>query len=286
VYTIQLQNTGTATATYDFSVSGLPAGVTATFSQQSVTLASGAFIPNGPNTVTLSLSESGDTLIPAHFTVTATAEGAPEITRGTQGQLVLRPESLRVGAVITNPPFTNAGGLVDVTAKVQSVVNEPRQVSVSFTVSDFNGNVLFTDASPVSVTVGITSTLTTVDLGTFDTTGFADGADTITVTVTDQSSQPLPSASGVGIVTIGLPVTATLTASPTTLPTGTGKVTNTLHATSSVPLPAPLSVVGQVATTPALTVALYQDAADNLSLAYVCGPHGVDIVSATNPAAP
>ena len=33
-----------------------------------------------------------------------------------------------------------------------------------------------------------------MDLGTFDTTGFANGVDTITVTVTDQSSQPLPSA--------------------------------------------------------------------------------------------
>ena len=45
IYTIQMQNTGTATATYDFSVSGLPAGVTATFNQTSITLAPGASIP-------------------------------------------------------------------------------------------------------------------------------------------------------------------------------------------------------------------------------------------------
>ena len=39
------------------------------------------------------------------------------------------------------------------------------------------------------VPLTITSGLTTVDLGTFDTTGFADGADTITVTV-DRSVEP------------------------------------------------------------------------------------------------
>ncbi len=76
LYPIVLQNTGTATATYDFSVSGLPAGVTATFSQNSITLAPGASIPTGTAFVTLSLSESGATLIPATFTITATAEAS------------------------------------------------------------------------------------------------------------------------------------------------------------------------------------------------------------------
>jgi uncharacterized membrane protein len=287
VYTLQMQNTGTSTTTYDFGVSGLPAGATATFSQPSLTLTPGATIPSGTNTVTLSLSEPGvTTLIPADFTVTATAERATEITAGTPGQLDLRPESLGVGAVSTNPPFTDAGGQVDVTAKIESVVNEPRQVSVSYTVTDVNGNVLFTDPSPVSEALGVTSTLTTVDLGTFDTTGFANGADTIIVTVTDQSSQPLPSAAGVGSVTVGSPVTATLTTGPATLPAGAGTVTSTLDLTSSVPLPAPLTVDGSVATTPATAVALYQDTLDNLGLAYVSGPNGIDVVDVSNPAAP
>ena len=74
--------------------------------------------------------------------MTATAEEAPEITRGTPGQLTLRNESILVAAVITNPPFTNPGGQVDVTAQIESVVNEPHQVAVSYTVTDGNGNVL------------------------------------------------------------------------------------------------------------------------------------------------
>ncbi len=286
IYTIQMQNAGTATATYDFSVSGLPAGVTATFNQTSITLAPGASIPNGSATVTLSLSESGNTLIPADFTITATARGAQEITRATPGRLDLRPESLLVGAVVTNPRFTNPGGQVDVTAKIESVVNEPQQVAVSYIVTDVNGNVLVAASTPVTVPLTITSGLTTVDLGTFYTTGFADGADTIHVTVTDQSNQALPSATGQGSVTIGSPVTASLTVSPTTVPTGTVKVTNTVQIDSSIPLPDPLTVDGQTATTPATTVALYQDSTDSLTLAYVSGPNGIDIVNVSKPDAP
>ena len=50
--------------------------------------------------------------------------------------------------------------------------------------------------------------LTTVDLGNLDTTGFADGSDTITVTVADQSGSRSPAATGQGSLVIGLPVTA------------------------------------------------------------------------------
>ena len=97
MFDIDVQNTGSQTATYNFSVSGLPSGVTATFSQPSITLAAGATIPKGASPVTVSLLESGATTLgPSSFTVTATAEGATEITRSTPGQLVLRPETLLV----------------------------------------------------------------------------------------------------------------------------------------------------------------------------------------------
>ncbi len=124
--------------------------MTATFNQKSITLAPGASIPDGTATVTLSLSESGTTLVPASFTITATAEEAPEITLGTPGQLDLRPESLLVGSVVTSPPFTNPGGEVDVTAKIESVVNEPQNVAVSYVVTDANGNVLVPASTPVT----------------------------------------------------------------------------------------------------------------------------------------
>ncbi len=282
VFSIVMQNTGTQTTTYDFSIAGLPAGVTATFSQPSITLASGATIPGG-SPVTVSLLESGSTLVPVSFSVIATAEGAPEITSGTPGQLELRPEVVLVGAVTPTPPYTASGGVVDVSATLQSAVNESRQFAVSYTVTDINGNVLFT-STPVMTALGVTATATVVDLGTVNTTGFANGTDIITVTAVDQSTQPLPTATGQGSLIVGLPVTAILSVSPMNAPTGKPTVTNTLQITSSVPLPDPLTLDGAVATTPATTVALYKDATHNL--AYVFGPNGIDIVDVSNPAAP
>ena len=72
---------------------------------------------------------------------------------------------------------------------------EPTQVQVSYTVTDANGDLLFT-SSPVTVSLTITSSLTTVDLGNLDTTGFAEGSDTITVTVADRLRHPDPRRHG------------------------------------------------------------------------------------------
>ena len=282
VFTITMHNTGTQTTTYDFSIPGLPAGVTATFSQPSVTLAPGATIPSG-SPITVSLSESGNTLTPLNFTVVATAEGSPEITTGTPGQLELRPELVLVGAVTQTPPYTASGGTVDISTTLLSAVNVSRTFSVSYTVTDINGNLLFT-STPVTTTIGISATSTLVDLGNLNTTGFADGTDTITVTVVDQSAQPLPSAVGQGSLIVGVPVTAILSVNPATAPTGNPVVTNSLEITSSIPMADPLTLDGAVATTPATTVALYSDSTHNL--AYVAGPNGIDIVDVSNPAAP
>ena len=51
-------------------------------------------------------------------------------------------------------------------------------------------------------------------------------------------------------------------------------------------MPDPLTVDGQTATTPATSVALYEDAIDKLTLAYVSGPNGIDIVNVSNPDVP
>jgi len=284
LFNITLQNTGSTATTYTFSVSGLPAGAIASFSQPSITLAPGAQVPSGSIVVTLGITETGDTLVPANIQLTATAVGAPEITLSTPGQLILRTEVLQVAVAASTPPFTNAGGQVDVTAKIQSVVNEPKQIAVSYTVTDATNAVLFT-STPVMVALDITSGLTTVDLGMVDTTGFANGYDTINLTAVDQSSQPLPTATGQGSLFIGSPVNATLTVNTPVLAPGNETVTNSLQLSSFINIPDPLTLDGQVQTTPtASTVALFQDSTHNL--AYVAGSNGIDIVDVSTPTAP
>ncbi len=150
--------------------------------------------------------------------------------------------------------------------------------------TDINGKPLFT-STPVSTALSINSTLTTVDLGTFSTTGLANGQDTITVTAVDQSSQPLPTATGQGSLLVGLPFSATLSVSQSILPTGSPTATSSVEIDNNTSeVPNALTLDGAVQTTPATTVALYSDATHDL--AYVCGPNGIDIVDVSNPAAP
>ena len=79
-FQLVLQNTGTQTTTYDLSVSGLPSGVTAAFSQSKITLAPGQVTPGGSGVpdVTVALTSTSSAQLPVFsFQVTATAEEAP-----------------------------------------------------------------------------------------------------------------------------------------------------------------------------------------------------------------
>jgi len=112
-YPIRLRNTGTASTNYDLAVSGLPAGVTAASSQPKITVGSGRGTSGAGLSVTLTSTSA--TLLPAfNFLVTATAEGAAEITRSTTGVLVPRAEAVSVVSIAANPPFTEPGNSVDV----------------------------------------------------------------------------------------------------------------------------------------------------------------------------
>src|SRR5207245_849441 len=145
------------------------------------------------------------------------------------------------------PTFINPGGSVQVSAKVLNAVNQVQQARVAFSVNDPNGKTVFT-STPVPLTLGLQASLTTVALGSLDTTGFAKGNYTLTVTVTDPSGTPRPGSTGRGALLVGTPVSATLSVSPTTLPPGNGTVTDTLSVHAQTPFPPPLTLIGTAAT--------------------------------------
>ena len=70
---------------------------------------------------------------------------------------------------------------MDVSARILNAVNREREMEVSYVVTDASDNVLFTSTFVVA-TLEVLTTLTTVDLGSFDTTGF-DLGDSHTVTI-------------------------------------------------------------------------------------------------------
>ena len=284
VFDIVMTNNGTAATTYELSVGGLPAGVTYAFSQPSVTLQPGQSITAGNSAVTLTLTESGDTLVAANFSVIATAEGATEITRSTPGLLTLRDTSIVVSGITASPAFTNPGGTVDVSAQILGTVDQPTQISARYTLANPSGTVLFTSAA-TPVSLAVTSGLLTVDLGNVDTTGFTDGVDTVTVTLLDQNSQPIAGGTASSTLLIGQPVTGTLTTSSTTVPTGSDTVTTTLSVTTQSSYPSPLALQGAVATpAPGTSVALYSS--NGTTYAYESGTGGMDVINVTAPTNP
>jgi hypothetical protein len=216
--------------------------------------------------------------------VTVDIVGAPEIARSFAGVLTVRAALAQVVNVAANPAFTNPGSPVDVTAKVFNAVNSPQQALASYTLTDAGGSVVFT-STPAPLSLTVQTTLATVDMGSFDTTGLAIGNYTINVSLTDPSGHPIPGATGQGSVQIGLPVGASLTVSPSSVPAGNGLVTNTLQIDRNTTLPDALTLYGHMATKPGVSsVALYHDATHDL--AYVGGANGVDIVNIHDPANP
>jgi uncharacterized membrane protein len=281
-----MQNTGSEPTTYDFSVTGLPSSVQAVFSQSSITLQPGQDIPEGANRVTLSLSESGIAQLPVAFTVVAQAEqkltSYPDVVLNVPGSLTVRASFVQVTNVNTNPPFAQPGASDDVSASVLNVVNQPQTVLVSYTVVDPSGVPVFT-STPVSAAFDLKTSFTTLDLGSFNTAGFALGTYQINVSVTDPTGHLIPGGTGQANLFLGSPVTASLSVAPTTAVAGleNPNVTNTLQINSQISFPAPLTQIGQVNTTPTgLTMAV------DGNLAYIAGTSGIDIVDITDPTNP
>ncbi|HKI37475.1 MAG TPA: hypothetical protein VKA46_36810 [Gemmataceae bacterium] len=223
-----LGNNGNATTTYDISISGLPANVTAAFAPKVTMLPDQILGGVSQASIPITLTETGGSLFPTSFTVTVTPEGAPDIAQSVTGTLTVRPTFVDVTQVVVNPTLAKQGTPVDVVARLLNSINQQQQALASYTVTDSGGHVVFTSTA-VPLTLNVVSLLSSVDLGSFPTTGLANGVYTATVTITDLSGHLLPGGTNQGTVLVGTPVSATLTTAPTTLAPGTGTVTTTLQ---------------------------------------------------------
>lgn len=280
VFDLRLHNIGTDTTTYNVSLGALPAGVTGQLSQASATLNRDEFA-----SISITLTQTATTeLLAFNFEVTVSAEEAPSVSRTVQGALTVRNAFISVVEVIADPPFTDPGGQVNVSARLLNVVNQQQAALVSYIVQDPNGQTVFT-SQPVQTTLTVQTSLVTLALGTLDTTGFGLGQHTIAVTITDLTSTPIPGATGEGNLLIGSPVTASISIDPTTLPPGDGMVTNTLQITSQDSSGGQLDVVGQVPIGD-FSNAVLNDLALNGTFAYVFANNGLHVVDISNPNAP
>lgn len=274
-YQMVLQNTGTEPATYDLFVSGLFGGATGTISPSTITLLPGQVSPGSPGVPDINVtitSTSTTQITPFSFQVKAAVHDAFDINKTLTGQFIPRPEMIQVVSVKATPPFTNAGGLVDITANLLNAVNQQQSANVTYTVSNSQGNVVFTSPQAVPVTLNVLTTLTPVNLGSFNTMGLPNGTYTITVSVNGTT--------GTGTLLIGTPITASLTTTPNTAPVGFNTVTTTLQVDSQTQLAAPFGLIGQLAQGGSTGVAV------NGNLAYIGTAAGIHVVDVTDPAHP
>ena len=284
-----VQNTGDQTTTYDLSLLGLPADVTGSFNQTSVTLDPGQ-VSTG---IVATLTETSTTDLSAFdFQVQATADGFPEVVQTADGAFQTRAQFVSVASVTPTPPFANPGTSVSVSATLVNAVNSTQNDLASFVVTDSMGQQLFA-STPVAVQLTVQNSVVQVDLGTIDTTGFALGQDTIEVTVTDADGNPIPGATGSASLLIGSPVTASLTVAPQQLPPGTNTVTDTLQIDSNVNVGAPLTLVGNIpissflqfnSTSTDVLQGLALDSADGLL--YIFGDNTLQVVNDSDPTNP
>ncbi len=279
VFELRLHNIGTDTTTYNVSLGALPTDVTSQLSQAAVTLDRDEFA-----SIQVTLTQTSTTqLLAFNFEVVVSPEEALSITRTVHGALTVRNAFVSVVSVITDPPFTDPGGQVTVSARLLNAVNMEQQALVSYLVEDPNGQTVFT-SQPVQTALSVLTSLTTLDLGMLDTTGFTLGDYTIRVRVTQLNGDPIPGAIGEGKLLIGSPVTASISIAPDTLPPGNGVVTNTLQINTSASFTDPFTLIGQAALGGANNVVRHPD--QNVAIAYVCGNSGISLFDITDPAQP
>lgn len=266
-FELRVHNIGSHTSTYNVALHGIPAGVTATLSEQQVTLDRDAMA-----SVMVTLAQnSANELLQFGFSVDVTVDGTSEISKSARGTLTARREFVSVVSLTATPPFTDAGGTLDVSARLLNSVNREQKARVSFVVRDSTGTPVRAPSSPVDVTLTVQSSLVTLPLGSIDTTDLANGSYSIVMTLLDLEGNVIPGGTGSTTFLVGSPLTASIDAAPSVLPLGTNNVTNTLKIEALAPLVSPPTLGGQAA------VAGASDVVRNGDVVYVAGSNGISV---------
>src|SRR5262249_32282164 len=147
---------------------------------------------------------------PFNTTLSATVSVGPGVTQDVVSVLSVKP----------NPgALASAGQAIDISADIFAGVLSARQARALYTVTDRNGVTVFS-STPVPINLGNLPQTTTLDLGSFNTASLVAGAYTVTGTVEETSGQAIAGGTGSAVLTIGEPVTGSLTIVADTMTAG------------------------------------------------------------------
>ncbi len=274
-FEIVILNVGTETTTYRIGLPNLPAGVTGSLSGSSITLAPGA-----AGSVILTVTQTLPTEVLAFgFSVPVTLDALPQVGRGIEGSFVARREFVSIVDVTATPPFGSGGTQVAVKTRILNAVNTQRDVRVNYVLRNSGGTIVRTGAD-VAATLNVVTSIATIDLGTIDTTGLADGSYRIEVRTTDLNGDLIPGGEGATSLLIGSPVKASISLDKSVVPPGVQTVTTTLQLDADVSFDTPFALKSQ-RDFPGV-----KGVVANGNYVYSGGNDGIRVYDMTDPSAP
>ena len=216
-YDLELSNLGTVETTYAVTLT-LPTGQTA----QSVT------VPAGGTTilpVPVNAPPDGYHLLDA-VAVPTGPDVALFMNPGVQARLNVVDKFVQVTAVSADPPFVDTGiSATTLSVEIANVANVARNVLAETAVLAPNGSTQTTLTPTLNLLSGNPRTY---ELGTINTSGWAEGVYTVTVNLLDESSDLVPDGSGYGYLGVGQSLTAQMSSAPLLVPPGTVTVTTVI----------------------------------------------------------
>lgn len=280
---INVSNARAVPRVFDIAVSGVPAGVTATVVPSSVTVPA-SYQTNGccgAPSLTVTFANTDGEARAFDYTITATPRDQPAASRSVQGQLMLRPDLMRVVAVSPLPVYGPAGTPIVVSVRGMNSLNTARTVYAEWSARDRDG-VWRKGGNSGGTAVASGDGLFDLPPFTIDTTGLADGPYTIDIVLRDGTAccDAFPGGSGQGAFIVGLPFSATLSVAPQAVPPGDSNVTLTL-ALSHDSLPTPSIVPIGAFALPAAARSL----ARRGDYLYACEEDRVTVIDASDPSA-
>lgn len=278
---INVSNARATPRVFDIAVSGVPPGVTATVVPATVT-APASYQTNGccgAPSLTVTFANADGEARAFEYTVTATPRDQPAAARSVTGQLMLRPDLMRVVAVSPLPAYGPAGTPIVVSVRAMNSLNTARNVYAEWSVRDRN-RVWRKGGNSGGTTVASGDGLFDLPPFTIDTTGLADGPYAIDVALRDGTAccDAFPGGGGTGAFIVGLPFSATLSVAPQAVPPGDSNVTLTL-ALSHDSLPTPSIVPVGAFALPAAARSL----ARRGDYLYACEEDRVSVIDASDP---
>ena len=222
-FTLTLTNTASDAETLNLSEGTLPSGVTVQLDQSKVTLAAGA-----STTVSVTLSQTiQSTRI---FTLEVSAN-AGAVQQSASAVVAIRPAAADVLSVTATPNAVNAGDAVALSAQVFNTANAARSLLARVQILGQTSTVVATLPN-VPITLAPGSNGQNVALGSFSTTGLA-GSYNVVVSLLALDGSALPGRNAQTPLLVGIPLSASVSASATVLPPGSTSVTTTIDATSA-----------------------------------------------------